>query len=477
MNHEGTKGTKAGGRSSGRCCSFLRAFVVILSSLSSSSSIAADPPPDLWTRKAGVDWPGFLGPSGDNKSPETGLRAPWPEKGPPVLWTRRLGTSYGGPSVARGRLFTFERHGDQARLSCLKAESGEELWRHEHRMEYEDHYGYNNGPRCTPVVDFDPADPHGGRVYSFGVEGQIHCLRFADGKPLWQLDTAKQFHVVQNFFGVGSTPVIEGGLLIVQVGGSPPESPPIHSGEVRGAGSGVVAFEKLSGQVVWQLSDELASYASPTLATIGGRRWGFVFARGGLVAFEPQSGKLDFVYPWRARILESVNAANPVVVGDEVFISECYGPGSSLLKVRPGAHEVVWKDPPTRQKAMQTHWNTSIHHQGFLYGSSGRHSEEAELRCIEWRTGKRRWSQPGLSRSTLLWVDGHLVCLTETGELMLLKANPERFELISRFEPRDSRGQPLLKEPAWAPPVLAHGLLFVRGRDQLVCLELIPASK
>jgi len=428
---------------------------------------AGEGPPDLRTRKTGVDWPCFLGPTGDNKSPETGIRRDWPESGPPLLWQRKLGVGFGGPSVSRGRLFLFQRLGDRARLTCLKSETGEELWRFEYPTDYEDYYGYNNGPRATPVVDGD-------RVYLFGAEGMLHCVRIGRSEPLWKVDTRARFNVVQNFFGVGSTPVVEGDLLIVGVGGSPPESPAIHSGKVTGNGSGIVAFNKLTGQVVYKITDELASYASPALATIGDRRWCFVFARGGLVGFEPRSGKVEFHYPWRARILESVNASNPVVAGDLVFISECYGSGSSLLRVKPGRCEVVWKDPPGRNKAMRAHWNTPIFHEGFLYGSSGRHRPEAELRCLELKTGKVRWSMPDLTRSTLLYADGHLICLTEQGLLLLLRADPDRYHPVSRAEPRDEEGNRLLQYPAWAPPVLSHGLLYVRGKDRLLCFELIP---
>ena len=196
------------------------------------------------------------------------------------------------------------------------------------------------------------------RVYIFGAEGMLHCLSVEDGKLIWKLDTAAEFGVIQNFFGVGSTPVIESELLIVQIGGSPPESkdvPPGRLDQVVGNGSGIVAFDKATGAVRYKITDELASYAGPTLATIGGRRWCFVFARGGLVGFEPASGKVDFQFPWRAPILESVNASNPVVVGDQVFISETYGPGSALLRVTPGEAKVVWSDAKRRrEKAMQT---------------------------------------------------------------------------------------------------------------------------
>jgi outer membrane protein assembly factor BamB len=284
---------------------------------------------------------------------------------------------------------------------------------------------------------------------------------------------------VQNFFGVGSTPVVEDDLLIVVVGGSPPESQDAGRYDldrVVGNGTGIVAFDKRTGEVKYTITDELASYATPQLATIGGRRWCFVFARGGLVGFEPRSGKVDFHYPWRARLRDSVNASTPVVVGDQVFISETYGPGSSLLRVRPGGYEVLWKDPPGRNKAMQTHWNTPIYHGGYLYGSSGRHSSNAELRSIEWKTGKVMWSQPGLRRASLLYVDDHFVCLSEDGMLRLIEANPERYVEVARAVVREtSGGPPLLKPPAWAAPILSHGLLYVRSDDRLVCLRLIAS--
>lgn len=440
--------------------------------------------PDLGTRQGGEDWPAFLGPNGDSKSSEQGIVTDWPAAGPKRVWIKRVGTGYGMPSISRGRLFQFSRYQRQNRLTCMKSETGEELWEFEYPTDYEDFYGYDNGPRCSPVVDDD-------RVYIYGQEGMLHCLNVLDGKPIWKIDTTARFGVIQNFFGVGSTPVIEGDLLIVQVGGSPEESkqePPGQLSNVKPNGTAVVAFDKFTGKVRYKLGDELASYAGPTLATIEGRRWCFVFARGGLLAFEPTQGKLDFHYPWRAKIHESVNASNPVAVGRTVFISETYGPGSSLLKVRPGGYDVVWSDEERRrEKSMQTHWNTCVHHDGYLYGSSGRHTENAELRCIELLTGKVQWSQPGLGRSSLLYADGHFVCLTEHGALLLLKANPEKFEVVAQTILPIEKEEPdlaetgvtphLLHYPAWAAPILSHGLLYLRGAGRLVCLELIPVRK
>ena len=426
-------------------------------------------PPDLGTRKEGSDWPSFLGPNGDSVSTETGIM-PWPKQGPRVVWECKITNGYAAPAISRGRLFVFDRSRRGARLRCLKAETGDELWTFEYPTDYEDKYNYSNGPRCFPVVDGD-------RVYCYGPEGMLHCLRVADGQVVWKLDTAAEFGVIQNFFGVGSTPVIERDLLIAQVGGSPPGSTDVPLMALKGNGSGVVGFDKYTGKVRWKITDELASYSVPVLATIDKRRWCFVFARGGLIGFDPANGKVDFHYPWRAKVLESVNASSPVVVGNKVLISETYGPGAALLEVQPGGVKEVWTDEKKgRDKSMMCHWNTPIHVDGYLYGCSGRHENNAELRCIELATGKVMWSEPGLSRTSLLRVDGHFICQAEDGLLLLLKVNPRKYEEVSRVVLL-AGDQPLLKEPAWSAPILSHGLLYVRGKDRLVCVELITAKK
>ncbi|MCE9533138.1 MAG: PQQ-like beta-propeller repeat protein [Planctomycetes bacterium] len=446
-------------------------YLGFLFALGCSSQVSKDIPvegeekADLRTRKNGVDWPTFLGPTQDGVSPEKGISTTWPKDGLKPIWEAQMGLGYAPPVVSKGRLFHFDRFGENNRLTCRNAETGKLLWKFEFPTDYEDRYGYSPGPRACPVVDEE-------RVYIYGPEGMLHCLNAYNGKEIWKINTSKEYHVHQNFFGVGSVPVIEGDLLIVAIGGSPKGPRPNDLREAKGDGTGIVAFDKKTGKEKYRLSDELSSYSSPTIVTIGDRRWGFYFSRGGLLAFEPATGKIDFFHKWRAKSMESVNASNPVIVGDKVLISECYEKGAALLKIKNGAKpEEIWTDDEYdyREKHLKCHWNTPQHVDGYIYGSSGRHEDEAQLRCVELATGKIMWSEKGLERCSLTRIDGHFLCQAERGDLLLLKINPKKFDVVARWSTE-------LDYPTWAAPVVSNGLMYVRGKNKLVCVELIPAK-
>lgn len=410
-----------------------------------------------------ADWPTFLGPTRDNVSPEKGILAPWPKDGLKKVWECELGVGYAPPVVAGGKLFHFDRFDDACRLTCREAATGKHLWQFEYPTDYKDMYGYDPGPRACPMVDGD-------RVYIYGPEGKLFCLRVADGKEVWSVETRPKWFFHQNFFGVGSVPVIDGDLLIVVVGGSVKGPRPFNFMEVRPNDTALVAFDKATGNVKYVAGNELASYASPIVTTIDGKRTGLYFARGGLFGFDPQTGATRFQYRWRAKVEESVNAANPVVIGDKVLMTECYGPGSALVEIKNGKAKELWTDAEKdrEDKALMCHWNTPIHVGGFVYGNSGRHDNDADVRCVELATGEVKWTRRRSFRCTLLLADSHFVCLSEYGELSLFKPNPAKYEEVSRYAVPD------LDYPCWAPPVLSNGLLYVRGKGKLMALELIP---
>ncbi|HXD87267.1 MAG TPA: PQQ-binding-like beta-propeller repeat protein [Urbifossiella sp.] len=414
----------------------------------------------------GTDWPRFLGPNQDSVSTEKGIIAPWPKQGLGKVWECSLGLGYTPPIISGGKLFHFDRFDDNCRLTCRGAATGKFLWKFEYPTSYEDYYGYDPGPRATPTVDGD-------RAYIYGPDGMLFCLKTDDGKELWHLDLRAKYRFHQNFFGVGGAPLIDGDLVIVAVGGSDKGPRPPDLRLARPNGTAIVGIDKKTGAVKYAKGNELASYSSPIVRTIDGKRTGLYFARGGLLGFDPQSGDPRFHYKWRAPIEESVNAANPITVGNRVFLSECYGPGSALLEIASDKPKEVWTDLEKEKfdKSLMCHWNTPIFHDGFVYGCSGRHDTEADLRCIELKTGDVKWIEKRTKRCSLLMVDGYFVCLSEYGTLSLLKVNAAKYDEVSKYE------VPELQYPCWAAPVLSGGLLYVRGKGKLLCLELIPEKK
>ena len=146
----------------------------------------------------------------------------------------------------------------------------------------------------------------------------------------------------------------------------------------------------------------------------------------------------------------------------------------SAVVVRGTLNKWTDRDKGGRGKSLRGHWMTPIHVDGYLYGSSGRHAQNAELRCIELATGKVMWSRPRLRRCSLLMVDGHFICQSELGPLLLLKINPQKFDALSILHVTEpGKDEPLLQYPCWAAPVLANGLMYIRSEERLVCLERI----
>ena len=420
------------------------------------------------------DWPQFLGPRRNMVSGETGLLKVLPEKGLKLVWEFEKGTGYSSPTIAGRKLLYFHRLANQERVECLDAETGNAYWSFAYPTDFSDRYGYNNGPRASVAIDGD-------RAYAYGAQGKLHCLRLSDGALLWKRDLAAEFKVPQDFFGTASTPLVDGDLLVVNLGAP--------------GGPTVAAFDKNNGKMLWGAGEEWGpSYASPVGADIHGKRKLFVFAggesrppTGGLMMLDAASGKLDFAFPWRSRSYESVNAATPVVAGNEVLISATYRTGAALLRVKPDfSFEKAWEAPE-----LDLHWTTAIEDGGYFYAFAGRNEPDAVLRCADRKTGATVWSEvlewdetvqvngqtrsisASPFRSSLLRVDGRWLALGEWGHLLWLDLSPEGVKIASRTKLFFAR-------ETWAPPIVSRGLLYVsqntRGFDgsntRLLCFDL-----
>lgn len=424
------------------------------------------------------DWPQFLGPRSNGTSLETGLVEKFPSAGPPLVWEKAIGTGYTAPSIRQGLLVLHHRLDDEEVVQALDATKGEPRWRYAYQTKFQDPYGYNNGPRCTPLLTSN-------RCYTFGAEGKLLCLDLHSGKLIWQRDTEKDWTVPPAFFGVGSSPILEGNLLIVMVGAQP--------------NSGVVAVEAATGKTAWESvgektwhgkpktdwrgepiidwarEDKQASYATPFAATIHGKRHVLCLMRQGLVSLDPTSGEVNFARWFRSPVPESVNAATPVVVDDKILISGAYYRiGAALLRVNPDgkSFEQLWRDT-----VLELHWMTPIHHDGYLYAFSGRNEPDARFRCVEFKTGKLMWERdeawrpysskqpPVYGRGSLIMADGKLIALGEGGLLGMFKLSHAGPEELARWQ------APQLHYPCWAAPVLSEKKLYLRSEDRLLCLD------
>ena len=420
------------------------------------------------------DWKDFLGPTHNGISKETKLLKSFPQSGPDKLWEVSKGEGYASPAVIGERVILFHRVGDESTIECLNTENGQRYWKTTYPTQYRDRYGFSNGPRCQPISD-------GTYVYTFGVEAKLSCLSLTTGQIIWQRDLKTEFDLTLDFFGVGATPLLEGNSIIVNVG-----SP---------NGPCVAAFDKKTGAMKWGAGSEWGpSYASPIPAdTVAGRRI-FVFAggesrptTGGLLVIDPINGHVDCSFPWRGVRYESVNASSPVIVDNQVYISECYGVGGALLRIGPdGSCEEIWSN-----ENLNTHFMTAIHKDGYLYGIDGHGPQNAPLVCIELATGKEVWKtepewmtdvdngqgpqeynlSPALA--SLMLVDGRCLVLGQYGHLAWIDLNPEGYKELDRTHL-------FLARQTWAMPALSKGLLYVGQNDtgvdgtktRLICYDL-----
>ncbi len=403
------------------------------------------PAASLLADNAAADWPQFLGPTRNGQYSGPALAKAWPKEGPPKLWEAKVGQGFSGPVVAAGKLILFHRIAEKETVECFDAGNGKAVWKKDYASDFRDTLrSEDDGPRSTPAMA-------GEHVFTFGADGMLHCWRLGTGEKIWAVDVKSKFAAPNGFFGMACSPLVEGNAVLLNIGGR--------------NGAGIVAFDTANGQVLWQATEDEASYSSPIAATIQKKRYAFFFTRKHLTAVDPASGKVVFEFPWTPRINASVSAATPLIIDDLIFISASYGAGAALLRFHEPEPEKIWSG----DDILSNHYATSVHHNGFLYGFDGRQEQGCNLRCVELKSGKVQWSQDGFGAGAILLARDQLLILTEKGELIRALASPAEFKANAKAQ--------ILPFTARAYPALAQGLFYARSKDKLVCLDLREASQ
>lgn len=380
-------------------------------------------------------WTDFRGPGRLGHYDETEILTDWPAKGLPLLWKQPVGGGYASFVIADGQAFTIEQRRDQEAVAAYDLETGRERWINSWPAEFRESLG-GDGPRATPVW-------HEGRLYALGAEGELRCLDAAAGKVLWRKNILQDNGAANITWGMANSPLIVDEKVIVLPGGP--------------NGKSVVAYHKLTGEPLWRALDDRQAYTSPAVVTLAGKRQLLVVSARRAMGLTVEDGRLLWDYPWTTEY--DINSAQPIVLGENrFFISAAYDHGAAVVEITPAgdrfAARAVWQN-----KRMKNKFNSSVLYQGHIYGS-----DEGILACVNAQTGEQKWKGGRYGYGQLLLASGHLVVLTESGDLVLVKATPERHQEAARFSAIEGK--------TWNHPAIAAGRLLVRNTTEMACFRI-----
>jgi len=385
------------------------------------------------------DWPQLLGPGRNGVATDEQLLDRFPAAGPRVVWQRAVGDGFAGVAVVGDLGVLFHRQAGEEVAEGFRPATGEVVWTRRFPASYSGSLARDQGPRCVPIL-------HEGSVYLCGAAGDLHCLAQTDGAVRWTRALGKEWKTPEGYFGIGSTPVIAGDLLLWNAGAP--------------GGRGVVALRLKTGETAWQATQEQASYSSPIVTEVAGQSQAIFVTRLQCLALNPQSGELLWQFPFGARG-PTVNAATPLRIDDLLLVSASYGVGAHCARLSAGAPQEVWSNNET----LSSQYTTGVVVDKRLYGIDGRaDTGGARLRCIDPATGRVLWTVEDFGVAHLIAAGDKLLVQKDDGTLVLAQADPRAY--------RELGSHRVLKSTSRALPALANGRLFVRDERQLVVLSV-----
>lgn len=409
---------------------------------------------------SGEDWPQWRGPGRDGQWRETGLIERFDAAEIPRRWSVPIGAGYNGPTVVDGCVLVMDRvtePEEAERIHCFDAKTGQQRWSHHYACSYEG-VSYTAGPRASVTTDQ-------GLAYAIGSTGHLHCLAIADGEIRWQRDLRKDFDIRMPTWGIAGSPLIEGDLVILQIGGS---------GEAC-----VVALDKKTGETRWQALADDASYSTPIAIEQGDRRVVVCWTGERIVGLEPASGELLWEHPFKWEKWP-IAIATPVHHGDRLLLSEVHR-GSMLLRLGEDSPTVeeLWHRRKNGEPALHCLISSPLVIDGHIYGAD----DTGILRCLELESGKQLWEDDSVV-PTQRWATVHLVknhdriwMFNDRGELIIARLSPAGLQEISRAKLLDPTTEQLRRRDGvtWSHPAFAGRHIFARNDKELVCADLSAA--
>lgn len=268
-------------------------------------------------------------------------------------------------------------------------------------------------------------------MYSLSREGHLFALDASSGAVRWAKHLVTDFGVSPPDYDFAGSPVVSGGLLLLNAG---------RSG---------LAVNKTTGARIWDSGTGPGGYATPVLAELSGTPAVVIFGRIAAYGVALANGAVLWSFEWQTG--SDANAADPVVMDGTIFVASAYGKGCALFDVTGARPTPLW-----RNDAFQTHFGSFVLLDGYLYGIDGdaRMPALGSLRCMDVRNGAVAWSAP-VGFGSLIAAGSRLVVLTSTGTILVAEASPAGYRELARCI--------LPRNQYWTPPALAQGRLFVRN--------------
>ncbi len=377
----------------------------------------------------------WRGPQGNGIYDETGLLKNWPATGPEIAWHfDDLGEGFSSPVFANGLIYLSGGKDEKGYIIVLD-KNGKLQWEKPYGKEFFESYP---GVRSSPTVAGD-------LLYIYSGYGVLTCMGSKDGSIKWQKDMFNDFDGQNIRWGVTETVVVDGNMVFVTPGGKK---------------NNVIALNRFNGELIWSSEGlgETSAYCTPLLIELPARKLLVTHTAEHLIGLDAANGKLLWSYPHPNKW--SVHANTPIYENGGLFCFSGYGQGGEKLELSEDGSSVkeVWKS-----EKLDSRIGGMVMVEGYLYGSGdvGR-----EWRCVDWKTGEEKYASKDLTKGVVVYADGMLYCYSERGELALVKATPENFELVSETKVELGSAQ------HWAHPVINDGKLYVRHGGVLVAYKI-----
>jgi len=371
----------------------------------------------------------------------------WPANGPGLVWKYDgLGKGWSSPTIANARIFVTGATNKKENLICLDL-NGKMKW----KVAYGSTAAFYRGARSTPAFD-------SGLVYVISGTGEVVCINTKKQIIEWKLNGYKISGGKSHHFGTAESPLVYDGKVFYTP---------------CGQRTSMVAFDKLTGQIVWESPslDDQSAYVSAVVIHRGEHDIIVTVTGMHIIGVDARTGEFLWTYHYVEKHMTRTktnmlvqNAVTPIYSDGQLYVTSGYNHVGVALQLSDDGRRVslLWQD-----NTLDCHHGGVILHNGYIYGSSWHGNLKGSWVCLDWQTGQVMYDHTWYNKGSILYADEMLYCYEEKkGHIALVRPTPEAFDIVSSFQITMGSGE------HWAHPVLCDGRLYIRHGDSLMVYDV-----